>query len=73
MKNVKKSFLLVNNEGIFMTDSEIIRAEDILRSSTVYTKDQIEQATATIVDAIVNHGYVLANFNRLDDFDIEET
>lgn len=55
-----------------MTDSEIIKAENILRSSDAYSKDQVEKAKETIVDAIVNHGYILANFHRLDDFDLEE-
>lgn len=55
-----------------MTDSEIIKAENILRSSAAYSKDQVEKAKDTIVDAIVNHGYILANFHRLDDFDLEE-
>ena len=54
-----------------MTDSEIIRATNILRSSEAYSKDQVEKATATIVDAIVNHGYILEKVNRLEDFDLE--
>ena len=55
-----------------MTDSEIIKAENILRSSEHYSKGEIEQAKETVVKAIVEDGYILANFHRLDDFDEEE-